>query len=815
MWPALAGAAPVPPVAGQAAVAQDAPATTADRPIVVIGSHLKIPGSVDAPQPPIDTLDEEDIASYGATSISDLLADIAPETGSGRGRGSGGPVILVNGQRIASFRELRDYPPEAIRRVEILPEEVALRYGYAPDQRVVNFILKDHFHSRTAEAEATEPDRGGTATEKGQLGLLRIDRNQRLNITAKADHTSALTEAERGVQQVPETASNVPGDPDQAAFRTLVPGGSDYSLNATWTLGLGHGAKSGSLALNATASRSDATSLQGLDNSGLTPLARMTRTDTLNAGASLNKPVGAWQLSATLDSSHAVTTTHSDDRNDPGVNRTESDADAVTSLVTMVGQPLKLPAGAVNLTLRAGFAYTGQTSDGSPDGAGMMAGPTRLRRGDASAGFNLALPLTSPRAGFLGAVGEITLNFSAGIDRLSDFGNLTDWSAGATWNLTGKLGLQASYIVNQTAPSLPNLGNPLNSIFNVPVYDFTTGQSVLVTTTGGGNPGLGREAQHDIKLELNWQLPFIEHGNLIVEYFDNHSSNVASSFPLLTAAVEVAYPGRVQRGPSGQIVAIDETPVNLAGQHEERLRWGFNLAGNIGKPLPMAHRRGGGGFGGGFGGGGYGGGGRGGPGREGFGNGGPEGGGRHDAGPSDPGPPGARGGGTGGGGRQRYPGRWNVSIYHTMQFVDRVLLAPGAPLLDLLGGDAIASTGGVARHSFEIDAGGFFKGFGLRSGGTWTAPTHVSSSGLPGAAQLRFGALFKVNLRGFVDLGQQQRLVDATAFFKGARLSLMANNVFDSRQKVTDRNGATPLSYQPDYLDPLGRVLGIEFRKLF
>jgi iron complex outermembrane recepter protein len=230
------------------------------------------------------------------------------------------------------------------------------------------------------------------------------------------------------------------------------------------------------------------------------------------------------------------------------------------------------------------------------------------------------------------------------------------------------------------------------------------------------------------------------------------------------------------------------------------LRWGFNLAGNIGKPLPMTHNRGlgGGGFGGPRGGGG---------GRGGFG-----GGEHHDGGQPDGGP---GGGGPSGGSRQRYPGRWNVSIYHTVQFVDRVLLAPGAPMLDLLNGDAIANTGGVARHSLEIDAGGFFKGFGIRSGGTWTAPTHVDSSGVPGASQLRFGALFKINLRGFVDLGAQQRLVNASSFFKGARLSLMANNLFDSRQKVTGANGATPLSYQPDYLDPLGRVLGIEFRKLF
>jgi outer membrane cobalamin receptor len=40
--------------------------------IVVVATRLK--GQVVAPQPPIVTLDEEDIAAYGAASINDLIA---------------------------------------------------------------------------------------------------------------------------------------------------------------------------------------------------------------------------------------------------------------------------------------------------------------------------------------------------------------------------------------------------------------------------------------------------------------------------------------------------------------------------------------------------------------------------------------------------------------------------------------------------------------------------------------------------------------------------------------------------------------------
>jgi outer membrane receptor protein involved in Fe transport len=49
---------------------------------------------------------------------------------------------------------------------------------------------------------------------------------------------------------------------------------------------------------------------------------------------------------------------------------------------------------------------------------------------------------------------------------------------------------------------------------------------------------------------------------------------------------------------------------------------------------------------------------------------------------------------------------------------------------------------------------------------------------------------------------------------RGVRLSLAVNNLFDAETKVRDANGATPLTYQPDYLNPRGRVVQFTVRKL-
>ncbi len=142
--------------------------------------------------PPDQQLSPADIRSYGVSSVSDLLTELAPQTTSGRG---GSPVILLNGRRIAGFQEIRDLPTEAIQRVDIFPEEVALKYGYRADQKVVNFVLRPRFRSLAAEAVGKVPTQGGSAMEQGKLDWLQIRRDKRLSIHTDFSNTSRLTEA--------------------------------------------------------------------------------------------------------------------------------------------------------------------------------------------------------------------------------------------------------------------------------------------------------------------------------------------------------------------------------------------------------------------------------------------------------------------------------------------------------------------------------------------------------------------------------------------------------------------------------------------
>jgi hypothetical protein len=640
-FPAAAQVAPAaaPPAAAPAEQESQTPpvvdqtdAGSDENQIVVIANALR--GSVEAPQPPVVELNEQDIASYGASSLADLVSQLSTETGSGRGRGGGRPVFLVNGMRVSSFREVFSYPTEAIQRVQVLPEEVAQRYGFPPDQRVINFILKDRYASKTVQLQYGQPFIGGTSSEGFDGTILDIAGKNRLNFDLKLNHTTPLTEAERGVLQT--TVSSFPSlDPDQAPFRTLVAKNSDYQLTGNWTTGLGESGSS--LSVNGAAERSDNLSFSGLNTVFLTgpgadpdtslrtfgegfPLARRTRTDTYSFGSTLNTHAGDWQLTGTVDASFADNTSKIDRRVEaaelqdladqvragalpldtpitgvgyPGFDTAESKTTSASTKFTAIGHPIHLPAGDASVTLDAGFDWDRIDSTDTRN-AGLE---TKLTRGNLNGGINVSVPIASRREGVLDAIGDLTANFSAGLDHLSDFGTLTNWSAGLNWGITEKLNFQASYIVRDAAPGLSQLGAPTIVNFNVPVYDFTTGQTVLANVTTGGNPDLKRETQHDLKLGVAYQLPFFDRSNIQVEYFRNRSNDVTASFPVLTPEIEAAFPDRVTRDAFGNLVAIDERPVTFYKERSSRLRIGINISGRIGRQEQGGGGRGGGGGG--------------------------------------------------------------------------------------------------------------------------------------------------------------------------------------------------------------------------
>ena len=209
--PAYAQTAPAPtasttdvattPDAGQAAPTEEDISEDDSSEIVVTAVRR---GSVIGDIPPENQLTQADVRATGATDINELLEALAPQLGSARGRGGERPILLLNGKRISSFHEIRDLPTEAILRVDILPEQTALEYGFSADQKVVNIVLRRHFRSTVVTLNDKLATEGGSNTPRARLGLVNITPDGRFNLNFDYQQTSKLLESERDVTGQPQ-----------------------------------------------------------------------------------------------------------------------------------------------------------------------------------------------------------------------------------------------------------------------------------------------------------------------------------------------------------------------------------------------------------------------------------------------------------------------------------------------------------------------------------------------------------------------------------------------------------------------------------
>ncbi len=902
-----AAATPQTPTAPQRAQTQpqsEADEEGADEGDVVVTARRE-PGKVPGDIPPEQQLSPADIRAYGVSSVSDLLTELAPQTTSGRG---GSPVILLNGRRIAGFQEIRDLPTEAILRVDILPEEVSLKYGYRADQKVVNFVLRPRFRSLAAEAIGKVPTQGGSAMGQGKLDWLQIRRDKRLSIHTDYSETSRLTEAERGIIAPGSNASLggniVTADPGLAAltgtspsvvgvpggltgapslaqlagspatstdvrpYRTLQSAQRQWDANVVYARNI-FGKVSASF--NAEVQTTQSNSWNGLPTANLQlpvgnpyspfatgatvsrltnaygPLVQDNTGLTAHLGTVFNGDIGKWRWSLTGSYDRAESRVATDtglntadlqarlNANDPTANpygpldalglaarnfaRSTSSSGEVDALLN--GRVFALPAGDVQASVKLG----GETSDFSSRSTRFGVVQTGdVSRDIVNGQVNLDFPIANRDRQVLGAIGDLSLNVNAGADHLSDFGTLTTVGYGANWSPLEGVRFLASWTDQEDAPTAQQLGNPTITTPNVRLFDYVRGTTATVTAVTGGNPALVADNRHVMKLGLNvkpWRQRDI---NLTANYYRINTDDPIASFPTPTAAIEEAFPDRFTRDAGGNLLRVDSRPINFARTERSQLRWGLNFSKPIKSkiqkeieafragtgPNPFAGlnfpgRRGGPG-------------GEGGPRGEGSGDGRPGGapGGPGAGGPGGPGGPGGgfRGGGFGGG-RGGGGGRVQFALYHTWTFSDRVIVADGGPDLDLLRGDAIGSSGGTSRHQLEAQAGYANNGVGMRLSGNWRSATRVNG-GTPGNPQpLEFGSLATLDFRLFADLGQRLELLKKHPWLRGTRVSLVVDNIFNQRQRVTDATGTVPIGYQPGYLDPLGRTVRLSIRKLF
>lgn len=890
-WPAMAAAqqmpapapqpAPVPtpaPATGDTATApQDQPAAVAADPAVpaaaaaqapsvpqpsaaqsdadegeeneIVVTGRRPPGSVVGDIPAEQILSPADVRSYGVSSISDLLTELAPQTRSGAG---GPPVVLLDGKRISGFQEIRDIPTEAILRVDILPEEVALKYGYTADQKVVNFVLRRRFRSTTVELADRQATDGGRNTPQAELDLLTIRSGARFNLHSTYQQSSALTESERDIQLAATEGATT--NFDQRPFRTLLPFGRSFGTNATYARPIGD--VSASINGELTATQSVGRFGLPLDAAGVPisrdPLEQRNNGVTGHVGTSFNgrlSPRWLWTVTGGFDRAESNTYTERSGDGVPNRARSISNSGEVEALVN--GPLFSLPAGDLSTAIRVG-ADTSDFTSRSVRGALVTTGD--VSRDSVDGRVNIDVPIASRSRAVLSWLGNLSLNGNVAVNRLSDFGTLTAYGYGLNWGPIEGVRVIGSFNQQDIAPSAAQLGNPVVVTPNVRVFDFVQGQTVTVTTVTGGNPALRSSDRRVTRLALNLKPWSNKDLTLTANYTKQDVRNPIQGLSSPTAAFEAAFPDRFIRDEDGNLVRVDRRSTNFARSESENIRWGINFSKPIKSkiqkqieafragtgPNPFAGLR----FPGANGRPGEGGrpdgtrdgGAREGGGREGgappadasaaggtppgdgqSGTGTPGEGGRRGAGGGGRGFGGGGFGGGGGGRGGQGGGRIQFALYHTWNLTSRVTVANGGPVLDALNGDIIGSStsDGQSRHEFEGQAGYSNNGLGVRLSANYATGTRVNGGTAANPQPLRFDGLATANLRLFADLGQQLALVKAHPWVRGARVTLSVDNVFNSRQQVRDATGVTPITYQPDYRDPLGRTVRLSLRKLF
>ncbi|MEL6870754.1 MAG: hypothetical protein AAFO81_13225 [Pseudomonadota bacterium] len=542
------------------AAAQDSPAPSAEdqsAPIeeIIVRGQAQQGVTLGAKEPDL-VLTESDIAAYGVSTIGELLQAIAAESASDSSRRETPPVVLLNGRRISGFREIGRYPVESVSRVEVLSEEVSLSYGFSPNQRVINFILKDNVRILAVDARARTPEAGGSTEVGLSTQRLKINGDTRLGFDLSLSERPAILESERRV------SSNPDGDiTDRAILGDL----ESWSIGTSLSLAaLTDAVATGSSSFE----RSVLSTLVGGDG-----LRQDQTTDRLNVGLSLNGPLAPtiWGLTANHQNAKQTTALFGDVNSAmPQRIRQRQSTTRLDGVVnTQIAQGWLSPLA---ITLNAGIARERQDNDRVIDDAAGTFGRDVLELGMTADVAQLQPPLLP---------GELSVNANVALRRLSDIGSLSSAGFGIAWRINDYLQWDFAYNEEAGAPELAALSAPLVTLPNARVFDTTTGANSLAAIVEGGNPALVDDSRQVVRWGARLYPLATNDLTLAIDYTTSRIANETRQFDLLTREFEIAFPERVERAVDGTLIRFDRRPVRTTRTDQQNLRtsvsWSYRI----------------------------------------------------------------------------------------------------------------------------------------------------------------------------------------------------------------------------------------------
>jgi hypothetical protein len=580
-----ASAATANPPSGDAPAPLGALPASSTPEIIVTTPRGSVGGSIE----PVLQISPSELDSYGADSLSDLVEDLRPLTRSSKSDQTA--VVLINGH-LAGQTEFENLPREAVERVQVLPESVALQYGFSENRRVLNFILREHYRAAAARVTAGGATEGGDQSVAADASLVSLEDEARVTLLASYKDDAWLRETDRGISA-----------PD-SYYRTLMPATQDTKIAAT----LSHPFASVSSSLEASYDVLSSNSLQGIAAAGETSVPLQAGSDirTARVALQLTGLLHDFMWGATAYYLHVISRSNSDTGNstvisqlDPDatstlIDRSQSALDAGNLQLSLSGPIATLPAGPVIANMKLGLQYQGFDTRDVPPGAASVL--SNLERTVRTLNFNAAVPLANGDRGVSPALGELSGTLNATLDNVSDFGTLLSTSWGLDWTPLKKLHVNAIYTDHRTAPTVQQLRAPPTITSNVESFDYVNAETVYVTELTGGNDRLlstdGRQAGLGVSVG-----PYGGNTEFLARYERSWISNAIGTLPPTTEDVELAFPERFVRDANGNLIEIDDRWVNLAHQRTDDVKWGVNVwlplgaaPRATGQPQGMANR---------------------------------------------------------------------------------------------------------------------------------------------------------------------------------------------------------------------------------
>jgi iron complex outermembrane receptor protein len=817
-------ASPANAAATAASTGQSAPATD-QTPIIVTAPPLF------RDVQPERQLDEEGIASYGDSTVDELLSEIQGELGEDEA-----PLIFVNGERINDVDQIGALPVEVLRSVQVLPRGTAARVGGRPGQRVVNLTIRHTSRSATLTAAPKVSTEGDWHAARAEGILTNIRGSTRFNVTFRARGESSLLESERDIIQpapripfalagnvvgfpgtgseidpllsaaagevvtvapFPETASptladfvpdaNDPAITDLGEFRTLRPRTRNYDLNGSfstrltsWLTSTGNirlsqtlslsrrGLPSALFILSPTNPASPFSTDVGLAIYARDPLdSRLSRTGA-DANLTFDGHFGQWLSNLNL-------------------RRTQSKD---TSRIQLSNSFIPIP-------------LDDQVNPFTDDLSDLIA--VRTDQATSQTLTHLAqLSFTGPAATLPAGKVQTTIEARLLSNRLRAHNSFSAASIGSEFHRTEE-GIRGAIDV----PIASRENNALAAIGDLDV----TGEFSRVHFSDAGtvsNHALGMSWEPiallrvEGDLEVTARPPTVQAlGNPVIA-----TSGVRVFDPLTGQTIDVVQitggnpslrPEKTKiRRLSALLRLVPRLNLQLNGEYTDTdtrefvsslpeasaavmlafpdrfIRDANGVLTTIDfRPVNFdSHREK-----------------------------------RFRYGLSLSTSLAHRG--------RAAPGaatRLQLTANHTIVFLDEIRIRPGLGSVDLLGGGAIGIGGGRVRHQLDGTASLTSSGLGARAGISWRGRTTLESRIGGVTDTLHFSPLLAVNLRAFADA---RRFLPRSDWAKNLRLSLNVLNLTNDHQKVRTAGGVTPLQYQPGYRDPLGRTVELELRKVF